>query len=62
MKRDLDEVVCNCWNVTVGDIKNAVENGAGTYEEVRDITNASTGCGQCEDEVRRLVEEFTRKK
>lgn len=59
MERDMDEVICNCWNVTVGDIKKAVEDGADTFEEVQNVTNAGTACGQCQDEVRKLVEEFT---
>lgn len=58
MNEDLNEVVCRCWNVTAGDIKKAVDNGAQSYESVRDATRASTGCGGCEGRVRELVEKF----
>ncbi len=62
MNKDMDEVVCRCWNVTVGDIKKAIDNGAESYEGVRDVTRASTGCGGCEDKVRKLVKEFLHSK
>ena len=39
---NLDKVVCNCMNVTSGQIKEAVENGADTLEEVQQITGAGT--------------------
>lgn len=56
---NLDEVVCFCQNVTCGMIKNAVDNGASTLEEVQKITGAGTVCGSCIDNVKNLVEQFT---
>ena len=35
---DSDKVVCNCLKVTNGMIKNAVNNGANSLEEVKKIT------------------------
>jgi bacterioferritin-associated ferredoxin len=58
---DDDEIVCNCMSVTLGDIKDAIENGASTFEEVQEVTNIATGCGQCEDEARRIVDELLEK-
>lgn len=55
---NLDKVVCNCMNVTSGMIKDAIDNGASTLEEVQSITGAGTVCGSCLDDVRRLVEQF----
>ena len=55
---NLDKVVCNCVNVTSGMIKDAVDNGASTLEEVQNITGAGTVCGSCIDNVQRLVEQF----
>lgn len=55
---NLDKVVCNCMNVTSGMIKDAIDNGANTLEEVQSITGAGTVCGSCLDDVRRLVEQF----
>lgn len=45
-------------SVTIGMIKDAVDSGAKTLEEVQEITGAGTACGGCLDDVQRLVEEF----
>lgn len=55
---NLDKVVCNCFNVTNGMIKDAVDAGANTLEEVQSATNAGTACGACLENVERLVDEF----
>lgn len=55
---NLDEVICFCQNVTSGMIKDAVDSGAATLEEVQEKTGAGTVCGSCIDNVRRLVEQF----
>jgi len=55
---NLDKVVCNCLNITNGDIKNAVYSGASTLEEVQEITGATSICGICTDDVQRLVNYF----
>ncbi len=54
-----DEVICFCQNVTSGMIKNAVDNGAATLEEVQAATGAGTVCGGCISNIQRLVEQFT---
>ena len=59
---NLNKTVCYCMNVTNGMIKDAVENGAATLEEVQEITGAGTVCGTCLENVRRLVEEFLAEK
>lgn len=55
---NLDKVVCNCLNITNGMIKDAVDAGASTLEEVEEATGAGTVCGACIEDVRRLVEQF----
>lgn len=52
---DLERIVCNCQAVTVGAIKEAVDSGADTVEEVQGITGAGTVCGACLEEVEKLV-------
>jgi len=37
--------ICSCLNVTKGDIKQAVADGAMTVADVKGVTQASTGCG-----------------
>lgn len=56
---NLDKIVCECFGVTNRQIKEAVENGASTLEEVADKTGAGTGCGACSDDLQRLVDFFT---
>lgn len=55
---DLNETVCFCGDVSVGDIKAAVEAGHTTLEAVKEATGASTHCGGCEDKVAELIEKF----
>lgn len=55
---NLDKVVCYCMNVTSGMIRDAIDNGASTLEEVQSVTGAGTVCGSCLDSVQRLVEQF----
>lgn len=53
-----DKIVCNCMSVTNGMIKEAVDSGASTLEEVQEATGAGTVCGACLEDVERLVEQF----
>jgi len=55
---DLEKTVCYCMSVTSGMIRDAVDSGANTLEEVQEITNAGTVCGSCLEDVKRLVEQF----
>ncbi len=59
---DLDDIVCNCMSITKGMIKEAVEEGAGTLEEVMEATGAATICGACAAEVQRLTDFFAANK
>ncbi len=40
-------IVCNCFNVTRGDLAEAFANGCHTVEALARRTGASTGCGSC---------------
>lgn len=55
---NMDKIACECMNVTVGMIKEAVANGARTLEEVQEETGAGSGCGACSDYVETLVKHF----
>lgn len=55
---NLDKIVCNCLNITNGMIKDAVDAGADTLEEVQEKTGAGTVCGACIEDVQHLVEQF----
>lgn len=55
---NLDKTVCYCMNVSNGKIKEAVESGAITLEEVKEKTKAGTVCGKCQDNIQHLIDEF----
>ena len=59
---DLNEVVCSCLGVTAGMIKDSVDSGASTLEEVQGATGAGTACGICIDTIQELVDEFKAEK
>lgn len=59
---DQDEIVCSCLNITNGMIKDAIDNGAATVQEVQDITGAGTICGACLEDIEHLVKLFTKEK
>ena len=52
---DNNKVVCGCFKVTEQDLKNAVKNGAKSFEEVQAITKVGTGCGKCVDSNKTLI-------
>ncbi len=56
-----DEVICSCLNITKGMIKEAVDNGAKTFEEVQEKTDVGTVCGTCIEDVENLIAELTGK-
>ena len=47
--------VCDCNNVSKGEIVEAVLKGARSVQAVCDVTRASTGCGSCRPEVEAIV-------
>ena len=55
---NLDKIVCNCMSVTNGMIKEAVDAGASTLEEVQDATGAGTVCGACLEDIQHLIDSF----
>lgn len=55
---DSDEIVCSCLDITKGMIKEAVDSGADTLEEVQEATGVGTVCGVCLEDVKQLVEAF----
>ncbi len=60
--RDLEgEVVCECFGVTDEEITRAIrENDLASVEDVTHYTKAGGGCGDCHQEIERLLEEARR--
>ncbi len=59
---DLNEIICYCQNVTKGMIRDAVEKGAHTLEEVQEVTGAGTVCGACIDNIQLVIEQLANEK
>lgn len=55
---DRDKIVCNCVGVTVGDIHDAIKNGASSFDEVQEATGVSSVCGGCREYAEKLVNDF----
>lgn len=41
------EIVCNCMQLTRGDLRQSIEGGCHTMEALMDVTGAGTVCGSC---------------
>jgi len=59
---DMNKKVCQCYDITYAQVKEAIDNGATTLEEVQEATEAGTACGACVDDLDRLVNYFLTKK
>ena len=57
-------MVCNCKQVTYGDIEDALHQHTSftdvlkAFEEVQQATHCSTGCGGCHDKVLEIISEL----
>ncbi len=56
-----DKLICTCMEVYKSTIVKAIkEKGLKTVEEVGDVTDAGTGCGQCQDEIQEILDEINK--
>ena len=51
----VNRIVCQCKQVSYGDIRKAMTGGARTLEEIQKITGAGTGCGNCVDDIKKIL-------
>ncbi len=56
--RRKEDILCECLAVTRGEIEEAVEHGAKTFEAVQERTKCGTECGGCEEDITQLVAEL----
>ena len=55
---DSNEIICNCMQVTRGDIVKAIKDKAlQTLEEIGEETEAGTGCGSCLEDIEKILKE-----
>lgn len=53
----MSRVLCQCLNVTEGEIKRAIRAGATTVDAVGEQCEAGTGCGSCRGGIEVLLRE-----
>lgn len=58
IKKQEARVVCQCMNVTDKEIEEAVLEGARAYLEIQERTKAGTVCGQCKEDILRLLTKY----
>ena len=58
----MNKIVCTCYDVTNGQIKEAIDNGATNIDEVQEATGAGMACGACIDDIQRLIDYFMTEK
>ncbi len=53
---DTEEIICNCMQVTRGEIIEAIKSGSlVTIDAVGDETEAGTVCGSCHDDIESIL-------
>jgi len=52
------DVVCHCSGTTKRQIKELINNGADTLDEISRMTGACSGCGACDVSVMELLAEY----
>lgn len=61
VKKEEERVVCKCMNISDQEIEHAVLEGARTFYELQEMTKVGSGCGECEEEVKQLLETYKNK-
>jgi len=56
-----DEIICYCMDVTVQQIKQAIQNGATTVDLITEQTNAGLACGTCIEDLENILQEMIKK-
>ncbi len=52
----MDDIICNCNNITKADIVNAIQQkGYTTVEEIQDALDAGTVCGSCLEDIEEIL-------
>lgn len=54
---DNDEIICNCMQITRGEIIESAIKGFATIEGIGEDTEAGTACGSCHDDIQKILDE-----
>ena len=53
---DRNDLVCICKSVSYGKIEDAIDNGAQTYEDILEETEAGFVCGGCIERIEEILD------
>ena len=58
MPKNSDDIICNCMQITRGEIIDSIlNNGKVTVEAIGEITEAGTVCGSCHEDIQDIIDE-----
>ena len=57
---DRNEIVCNCMQITRGEIIDSAKKGFATIEAIGEDTEAGTACGSCHDDIQEILDEVNK--
>lgn len=64
MENTQNRIICNCKQVSLFDIENALQSHSKfedvekEFEEVQQMTGCSTGCGGCHDKIMEIISDY----
>lgn len=59
VEKDHDEIICNCMQITRGEIIEAINNnGLTTVEGIGKETEAGEVCESCHDDIQEILDEI----
>jgi len=59
---NLEKVICPCLKVTKGDLVHAVEQGAASFKEVKQMTRVAKACGKCKKKAKKTYKKILKAK
>ena len=54
--KDEGPILCLCLNVSLGDVEQAVRQGARTFQEVQQLTRCGRSCGMCSQAIQQSLD------
>lgn len=55
---DRKEIICECMGTKAGEIRDLIESGMKTVDEIKAATKAGTSCGLCIQRIEKLIEMY----
>lgn len=61
VRETASRIVCECLNVSEGEIEHAVLEGARNYYQLQEMTKVGTSCGKCGEDAKELLAFYIQK-